>query len=68
MNKIFWILVNLAMVLNPQQLLAATTASYPFTSHLRGFVQYFNGYGESLIYYNEPTQRLSIGVKMTDWL
>ncbi len=42
--------------------------SYPFTSHLRGFVQYFNGYGESLIYYNESTQRLSIGVKMTDWL
>ena len=42
--------------------------SYPFTSHLRGFVQYFNGYGESLIYYNESTQRLSIGVKLTDWL
>jgi len=42
--------------------------SYPFTNNLRGFVQYFNGYGESLIYYNESTQRLSIGVKMTDWL
>lgn len=42
--------------------------SYPFTSHLRGFVQYFNGYGESLIYYNESSQRLSIGIKFTDWL
>ena len=42
--------------------------SYPFTSHLRGFVQYFNGYGESLIYYNESVQRFSIGIKLTDWL
>ena len=42
--------------------------SYPFTSHVRGFVQYFNGYGESLIYYNESSQRLSIGIKLTDWL
>jgi len=42
--------------------------SYPFTNHLRGFVQYFNGYGESLIYYNESSQRLSIGMKFTDWL
>ncbi len=42
--------------------------SYPFTDHLRGFVQYFNGYGESLIYYNESSERLSIGFKFTDWL
>jgi phospholipase A1 len=42
--------------------------SYPFTNHLRGFVQYFSGYGESLIYYNESSQRLSIGMKFTDWL
>lgn len=42
--------------------------SYPFTDHLRGFVQYFNGYGESLIYYNESTERFSIGIKLTDWL
>ncbi len=42
--------------------------SYPFTDHLRGFVQYFKGYGESLIYYNESSERLSIGFKLTDWL
>ena len=42
--------------------------SYPFTDHLRGFMQYFNGYGESLIYYNEPSERFSIGIKLTDWL
>jgi phospholipase A1 len=42
--------------------------SFPLTSHLRGFVQYFNGYGESLVYYNESVQRFSIGIKLTDWL
>ena len=42
--------------------------SYPFTDHLRGFIQYFNGYGESLIYYDESSERFSIGIKLTDWL
>ena len=42
--------------------------SYPFINHLRGFVPYFNGYGESRIYYNESSRRLSIGIKLTDCL
>jgi phospholipase A1 len=42
--------------------------SYPFTSHLRGFVQYFKGCGESLIYYDQSSERFSIGIKFTDWL
>ena len=42
--------------------------SFPLSSELRGFVKYFNGYGESLIDYNQSTESLGIGVEMNDWL
>lgn len=42
--------------------------SFPVARHLRGHVQYFSGYGESLIDYNDATDRLSLGVEFSDWL
>ncbi|UCD36570.1 MAG: phospholipase A [Nitrospiraceae bacterium] len=31
-------------------------------------MQYYNGYGESLIDYNDYVSRVGLGIMITDWL
>ncbi len=43
--------------------------SFPFGgTKLRGYLKYFNGYGESLIDYNHHIQSIGIGFLISDWL
>lgn len=42
--------------------------SYALLSNLRLFLQYYNGYGESLIDYNNFTNRIGLGLMINDWL
>ena len=42
--------------------------SFPLGSKVRGYVQVFSGYGNSLIEYNEYTNSIGLGISLTDWL
>ncbi|ODN43213.1 phospholipase A [Piscirickettsia litoralis] len=41
--------------------------SFPLTQHINGFIQYFNGYGQSLIEYDHRTQSVGIGIALSNW-
>lgn len=42
--------------------------TFPLTQHLRGMVQLYSGYGENLIDMENYTNRVSLGIALTDWL
>lgn len=42
--------------------------SFPLNKHLKGYVQWFSGYGQSLIEYNHYTNSAGIGIALNDWV
>jgi phospholipase A1 len=42
--------------------------TFPVAGRLRGYVQAFDGYGESLLDYNHHSRGVGFGLMMTDWL
>lgn len=47
---------------------AEITWSFPISSYIKGYVQVFSGYGQSLIEYNHRTNSAGIGIALSDWL
>ncbi len=41
---------------------------YPLYAKISGYLQYFDGYGESLIDYDHHNRRLSFGIMLANWL
>ena len=56
--------------LRPADHRGALTAAftYPLTRKLKGYVEFFAGYGETLIDYDQTNERLSLGIALSDWL
>lgn len=55
------------MLRNPDNPAVQLDWTYPLGRTLRFYVQYFNGYGESLLDYDHAVSRIGAGILLNDW-
>lgn len=41
--------------------------SFPISNKINGLIRYFNGYGQSLIDYNQSVEAVGLGVQISEW-
>ncbi len=41
--------------------------TFPLNSRMKGYLEFFTGYGETLLDYNRSNERLSFGIALNDW-
>jgi len=44
------------------------TWSFPMFNKVKGYIQFFNGYGQNLIDYNHRSNSIGIGIALNDWI
>jgi phospholipase A1 len=68
-ENVFSVLWRNNLQFNPQNRGAVELGwSYPLARKWRWYVQYFNGFGESLVDYNHANERIGAGVMLGEWL
>lgn len=66
-HQVFTIQVR-NLIENSKRATAELSWSFPLTKHLNGYVQFFTGYGQSLIEYDHHTNSAGIGIALSNWL
>lgn len=67
-DQVFALLLRNNLLVNHNRSGYEANWSWPFSKRVKGLVQYFNGYGESLIDYDVRMRRIGIGILISDWL
>lgn len=63
----FGIMLRNNLHLHPNRGAVQLEWSFPIFKQIAGYLQYFNGYGESLLDYNHRVNRIGIGFILKDW-
>jgi phospholipase A1 len=67
-NQVFSLTVHNVLESGGKRAGAELDWSFPLTPYVKGYLQIFNGYGQSLIEYNHRSKSAGIGIALSDWV